>query len=255
MDPAPCQIAGFEFAAVLDRYVRPLERYENELYRPPDGGLSHLGYWEGPPDQGWMYEWRKLAGWGGGIHWGAYGLMWLAEAPGTEQPVIDPEAVAQGILDSMPREPVEIGLAPTPLEQNPDSIGLVGAPVWMWVADPETTTWGPLEESVTVGGVTVTVTTTVEQVQWDMGDGGSITCGTPGREYRVAYGVRDSPDCGYRYEHTSRDQPGTAYRVSATSTWTATWTATTGASGALDAEPLTSTVQVRIGERQTIEIG
>ncbi|WP_051425888.1 hypothetical protein [Jiangella gansuensis] len=181
--------------------------------------------------------------------------MWLADAPGTDQPVVDPEAVAQSILDGMERRPVEIGMAPAPLDADSDSMGLVGAPVWMWVADAGPTTWGPLEESATVGGVTVTVTARVEHVRWSMGDGAEITCTTPGEPYRTSYGVRDSPSCGHRYERTSRGQPGTAYEVSATTTWTAQWSASTGVSGALDAGSLTSTAHVRIGERQVIEVG
>lgn len=255
VNPAPCIKDGYEYAREIDRYIRAVDPQRNELYRPPHGALSHLGYWRGAPDEGWMYEWRKLAGWGGGIHWGAYGLMWLAEAPGTGQPVVDPEAVAQSILDGMERQPVEIGMAPAPLAVDSDSMGLVGAPVWMWVADPGPHTWGPVEESATVGGVTVTVTARAEHVRWSMGDGAEITCTTPGEPYRISYGVRDSPNCGHRYERTSRGQPGTAYDVSATTTWTAQWNASTGASGELEAGSLTSTAQVRIGERQVIEVG
>ncbi len=200
-----------------------------------------------------MYEWRKLNNWQP-TYWGDRGYVWLADGPG-EPPPVDPEEVAETILDGMDFEPVEIGLAPKPLEQNPESIGVVGAPVWMWVANEGPTTWGPLEESATVGGITVTVTASVDDIVWDMGDGGSRTCKTPGQEYHESFGVRDSPTCGYLYEHTSRDQPDTAYAVSATTNWSAEWSASTGASGELDVEPLTSTVHARIGERQAIEVG
>lgn len=254
VNPAPCRRAGFDFVKGLDRYIRRLDSHENELYQPPDGDLSHLGYWEGDPDEGWMYEWRKLAGWGSNIHWGSYGYIWLAEDP-TGAAAVDPAQVAQTILDGMSRDPVQIGLAPRPLEQNPDSMGVVGAPVWMWIANQRPTTWGPLEESATVGGITVTVTARVEDVVWDMGDGGSKRCTSPGHAYRESIGVRESPSCGYRYERTSRNEPGTAYAVSATTNWTAEWSASTGVSGTLDVEPLTSTVHARIGERQLIEVG
>lgn len=254
ISPAPCHIAGFTYNSEQDRYLRSLEPAENEQHRPPDGELSHLGYWTGPPDEGHMYEWRKLAGVPGRVHWSQYGYMWLPDGSG-EPPPVDLEEVAETILDGMDFEPVEIGLAPRPLEQDPDSIGVVGAPVWMWVANEGPTTWGPLEESATVGGITVTVTASVDDVVWNMGDGGSTTCGTPGQAYRETFGVRDSPSCGYMYEHTSRDQPDTAYAVSATTNWSAEWSASTGASGNLEVEPLTSTVHARIGERQAIEVG
>ncbi|MBB5790511.1 hypothetical protein [Jiangella mangrovi] len=247
--PAPCTIAGYEFSDALDRYLKRLSPAENELHRPPDGTLSHLGYWTGDPAEGWMFEWRKLAGVAGGIHWGDHGYMWLAEAPG-ETPVIvvDPEEVAQQILDGMSFEPLEVGLAPRPLETDPQSIGLVGAPVWMWVTNAGPTTWGPREESATVGGVTVTVTAEVDHVAWDMGDGTTVTCEEPGTPYEPSLGVRPSPSCGHAYTQTS-----SAYTVTATANWAATWTASTGAEGTLDPPDPATTATVRIGERQVIE--
>ncbi|WP_152690757.1 hypothetical protein [Jiangella alkaliphila] len=254
--PAPCSKDGYAYVAALDSYIRALEAHENELHRPPDGPLSHLGYWTGDPSEGWIYEWRKLAGVAGGIHWGDYGYMWLAEAPGEQQPaVVDPEAVAQQVLEGMTFEPLELGLAPRPLEQAPSSIGLVGAPVWMWVTNAGPTTWGPADESVTVGGVTVTVTAEVEDVTWEMGDGSAVTCDTPGDAYEAGLGVRPSPSCGHTYAQTSADEPGTAYAVTATANWTASWTASTGASGTLEPPRPATTGHVRIGERQVIETG
>ncbi len=254
--PAPCAVAGYEFDAALDRYLKRLLPAVNDLYRPPDGPLSHLGYWTGEPSEGWIYEWRKLAGVAGGIHWGDYGYMWLAEAPGEQQPVVvDPEAVAQQILEGMTFEPLELGLAPRPLEQAPASIGLVGAPVWMWVTNAGPTTWGPNEESVTVGGVTVAVTAEVEDVTWAMGDGSAVTCDTAGDPYGAGLGVRPSPSCGHIYTQTSADEPGTAYAVTATANRTASWTASTGVSGTLEPPRPATTGHVRIGERQVIETG
>jgi hypothetical protein len=255
---APCEVDGFIFNAELDRYLLPLAPVQNERYRPPDGDLSHLGYWAGPHDQGWMFEWRKLAAsWSVGSYaWGERGLIWLAEAPG-EQPVtvVDPEEVAQQILEGMAFEALEIGLAPRPLEDDPSSIGLVGAPVWMWVTNAGPTTWGPREESATVGGITVTVTAEVQSVTWDLGDGSTVTCDDPGDPYTPSLGVRPSPSCGHTYMQTSSDQPGTAYTVTATPDWTVTWTASTGAEGTLDPpSPAPSTsARLRIGERQVIE--
>lgn len=254
--PAPCTKDGYTYLVAHDAYVRTLETHENELHRPPGGQLSYLGYWTGDPAEGWIYEWRKLAGVADGIHWADYGFMWLAEAP-WEEPVVvvDPEEVAGQIFEGMTFEPVEIGLAPRPLEDDSQSIGLVGAPVWMWVTNAGPTTWGPIEESAAVGGVTVTVTAEVENVSWDMGDGTTVTCDDPGDPYEPSLGVRHSPSCGHTYQQTSGDQPGTAYTVTATANWTASWTASTGAEGTLDPPSRSTSTQVRIGERQVIETG
>ncbi|WP_053205024.1 hypothetical protein [Jiangella muralis] len=169
--------------------------------------------------------------------------------------MVDPEAVAQQILEGMTFEAPEVGLAPRPLEDQADSIGLVGAPVWMWVANAGPTTWGPNEEAATVGGVTVTVAAVVESVTWDMGDGERVRCGSAGEAYAPRLGVRASPSCGHVYTETSGDQPGTAYVVTATANWTATWTASTGAEGTLEPPRPAATAHVRIGERQVIETG
>lgn len=204
-----------------------------------------------------MHDWRKLsASWAVGSYaWGDRGYMWLADAPGEQPPVVDPEEVALQILHGMTFEPLELGLAPRPLEQEPDSIGLVGAPVWMWVTNAGPTTWGPVEEAITVGGVTVTVTAEVESVTWDMGDGARVTCETRGDVYEAGLGVRTSPSCGHVYEQTSAGRPGTAHTVTATANWTATWEASTGEGGVLEAPRPASTAHVRIGERQVIETG
>lgn len=256
--PAPCEKDGYIFNPELDRYLKALPAEDIDDWLPGGAfnrpGAQYYGVWQGSPDEGWIYEWRKLAGVAGGIHWGYYGFMWLAEAPG-EQPVIvvDPEQVAQEILDGMAFEPLEVGLAPRPLEHDADSIGLVGAPVWMWVTNAGPTTWGPIEESATVDGVTVTVTAEVENVTWDMGDGTTVTCEEPGDPYVPSLGVRPSPNCGHAYTQTSADQPRTAYTVTATASWTATWTASTGAEGTLEPPNPATTASVRIGERQVIE--
>ncbi|WP_172885531.1 hypothetical protein [Jiangella sp. DSM 45060] len=251
----PCEVYGFVFMPELDQYLRALAPAHNERYRPPDGDLSNLGYWAGSVSQGWMYEWRKLAGsWSlGSVAWGARGLMWLADAPGEQPVVVDPEAVAQQVLEGMTFEEPELGLAPRPVEEAPGSIGLVGAPVWMWVANPGPTTWGPVEESRTVGGVMVTVVAEVESVTWDMGDGRRVRCGSAGDVYAPRLGVRASPSCGHVYTQTSGDQPDAAYAVTATANWTATWTASTGAEGTLEPPRPAATAHVRIGERQVIE--
>lgn len=246
---APCRVGDYQFVAV------PYDCYIGDISSDvPAGDLR----WEGhAPGDGSVYRCIKLTavGDGGQPTWGSYRDFWSATFPGEPEIVVDPEAVAQQILEGMTFEPLELGLAPRPLEQAPASIGLVGAPVWMWVTNAGPTTWGPSEESVTVGGVTITVTAEVESVTWDMGDGSSVTCDTPGDAYEARLGVRPSPSCGHTYEQTSADQPGTAYAVTATANWTASWTASTGASGTLEPPRPATTGHVRIGERQVIETG
>ncbi|WP_166345708.1 hypothetical protein [Phytoactinopolyspora limicola] len=250
----PCRYGDYVFVTEYDGYLRRMSESEAEMFAP-DGTHGcdtclYPGVWENYPE-GWMYELARLAGFGYPPAWASRTPVWLPDGPGG--PPVDPAVLAREILDDMDLQPIEIGMAPATLSQNPGSMGLVGAPVWMWAVDPSPQTWGPLEESGSEQGVTVTVVAEVEHAEWDMGDGGSTTCSTPGQPYHEAMGVRDSPDCGYLYTRTSRDESDQAYTVTATTMWAASWEASTGESGTLDVDPLTSSASVRIGERQLIE--
>jgi hypothetical protein len=99
---------------------------------------------------------------------------------------------------------IDIGIVPEP---GADRMGLIGLPTWMWVNQPDAHTWGPITRSVSAGGVTATVTARVDRVVWDMGDGATVTCATPGTPYEDHYGNTDSPDCGHRYTRTSVGEP------------------------------------------------
>lgn len=245
----PCRIGDYLFVSA------PHDCYIGDISSDVPAGDPR---WEGHlPGDGSVYRCMKLTAVGQGDIpiWGHYRDFWAAEAPGEQQTiVVDPEELAQQVLGGVAFEALEVGLAPRPLGTDPHSIGLVGAPVWMWVTNAGPTTWGPIEESATAGGITVTVTAEVEDVTWDMGDNTAVTCDTPGHPYASKLGVRPSPSCGHTYTQTSADQAGTAYTVTATPNWTASWSASTGAEGTLDPpEPDATTARLRIGERQVIE--
>ena len=146
-------------------------------------------------------------------------------------------------------------IAPAPVSDNPDSMGLVGLPVWMW-ADQTAATWGPQTASASDGPVNVNVTARVDHVEWNMGDGTVVSCDQPGTPFDpTRYTVEDrSPDCGHTYLQTSNRQPDGLYAVTATSHWIAEWTDDTGQTGTIPFE-LTTTEQIRIGELQVIRSG
>ncbi|MGF1662559.1 MAG: hypothetical protein ACFCVG_08815 [Kineosporiaceae bacterium] len=163
--------------------------------------------------------------------------------------VVDPEVLARSAVESMGLRGVDIGMVPTP--DDPASIGLVGLPVWLWVAEPSPATWGPVSATASAGAGSVTATARVSRVEWSMGDGAVVTCPGPGTPYADSHGDAMSPDCGHRHTRASVDRPGQAYPVTATSAWEVTWTASTGAAGTIPLQ-LTSTAQVRIGELQVL---
>lgn len=171
---------------------------------------------------------------------GSY-LFWADTAPGV---VPDPRVLAQQAVTQMRLRAVTIGMAPDP---SPGSVGLVGLPIWLWVASPDQSTWGPNTKTASAGGYSVTATGKVTQVVWSMGDGGTVACTSTGTSYTDAFGMSASPDCGYRYT-----KQGT-YTVTATSYWTINWSGI-GESGVIN-QAYTSSVVVTIGELQTVVKG
>jgi len=141
---------------------------------------------------------------------------------------------------------IDIGIVPEP---GPTSVGLVGLPVWMWT-EQTANTWGPLTRTATAGGISITAAATVQRVDWDMGDGTTVTCTTPGTPYEDHHGDQMSPDCGYKYTQTSVGLPGNAYNITATSHWNVEWSGG-GASGQITVE-LTAETQIRVGELQVL---
>ena len=157
---------------------------------------------------------------------------------------LDPRALAQTAIESMELTPVSIGIVP---EDVPGSVGLVGMPVWLWAADPDQHSWGPITRTASAGGATVTATAKVKRMRWLMGDGEVVVCTGPGTVYEDRFGKTDSPTCGYTYS-----RQGT-YTVRAESQWSVAWSGM-GLSGTIPVT-LTDSTTVTIGELQVLTIG
>jgi hypothetical protein len=176
-----------------------------------------------------------------------YVQLWcvFSEADGTNWLVwrrraqTDPADVARSLLASIRLSPIRIGMVPF---DGRDSMGTVGTPVWMWVDEPDASTWGP--KSASDQGVSITAR--VSKVVWDMGNGDQVSCGK-GTEWRPKNGIDKSPTCGYIYEKQGR------YTITATTEWTATWTGL-GQSGSIPFT-LDSSRQLTVGEYQVIVTG
>lgn len=178
------------------------------------------------------------------------GQTWAPDATaagGAPVPTMTPAEAAAIVIRQMDLRGPTVGIVP---EDRPDRLGVVGMPVWMWVAQPGPTTYGPQTITGSAGGITITATAKVTGITWHMGDGAVVNCAGPGTPYQDSYGKRPSPDCGHMYSKTSRSQPGSRYRILADSHWQIDWTGG-GASGqqALDVEGETS---VAIGELQAL---
>lgn len=174
--------------------------------------------------------------------------FWSATTPPGSGAGPSPRAVAQIAIAKMKLSAIDIGIAPKP---GPNSVGLVGMPVWMWANAPNAHTFGPITESASAGGITITATGHVARVIWTMGDGATVACTSPGTPYEPSFGGRASPDCGHVYQRSSSDQPGQAYTVTATSYWVVSW-AGAGQSGTVQLNGLSHSTQIRIGEAQVL---
>lgn len=163
-----------------------------------------------------------------------------------EQPRMDPAEVAQRILKTLTVAPIDIRTVP---EDRPGRVGLIGLPTWMW-ANPSTRTTGPQSASACIGGTCVDLTMKVDRIEWNMGDGNTVTCRGPGTPYADRYGKQDSPTCGHRYTRTSLGRPNQRYTINATSYWVAHWEGG-GRSGNFYLDQ-TATSHLRIGELQVL---
>ncbi|GAB3769981.1 hypothetical protein FB382_001520 [Nocardioides ginsengisegetis] len=174
--------------------------------------------------------------------------LWAQDPPPNSGIGPTPQQVAQIAIDSMRLSAINIGIAPEP---GPNSIGLVGMPVWMWANNPDNHTYGPATASASAGGIRVTATARVEQITWDMGDGSEVVCRTPGTPYKPSFGNRRSPDCGHIYDKSSAHEPGGQYVVTATSDWVITWSGA-GQTGTIRLNGLSRSVAITVGEAQVL---
>lgn len=230
-ESVPCQDPQFGSFSNADGCY-----YQRLAEQPP----SSDPVWEGHYPQGAIYAVTcpGTAGTGGG--W-----TWRGTPPGGGgTPQVTPAQLAQQVVRRLGLRGAAIGTAPPP-----GVVGLVHAPVWLWTS-VSATTWGPVSETASVPGLSVTATARATRIVWQMGDGNSVTCTGPGTPYRASFGAVASPTCGHVYERASTGLPGGAFTVTATTTWEVAWTGG-GQSGTLTTTR-TSTSRLRIGELQVV---
>jgi hypothetical protein len=167
--------------------------------------------------------------------------FWSATSPAGPAAPPDPRVLALQAIATMRLRAIGIGIVP---EARPASVGIVGLPTWMWVADAGQHTWGPITRTASSAGYGVTATAKVQRVVWAMGDGRTVTCTKRGTPYADSFGKRASPDCGHTYT-----RQGT-YTVRATSYWRVTWTGI-GQNGTIPLD-FTRTAVITMGEAQVL---
>lgn len=168
-------------------------------------------------------------------------------AAGDQPPRPDPEAVAWSLLAKIQLKPVEPGVAPQPLERKPDALGFVGMPLWFWVRDPSPNTVGPITDSDTIDGYTVTISAKLDSLEWDLGDGTEPVRCRRWRAFNPAMMDRETPVVCGRQEGYQREGE---YTLRVTSHWKVSWRGV-GEQGVIDFDR-TTTRTLRIGEAQVL---
>ena len=230
--PVPCSAPEGYWSNGYNCYISPVTP------PPPAGDPSWQGH---DPGDGAVYNCYQP-------QTGLLITVWSQDTPPNSGAGPTPGQVAQLAVESMHLSAIEIGIAPKP---GPDSVGLVGMPVWMWAKNPSEKTVGPLTATASAGGITITATATLFRITWDMGDGTEVVCKTAGTPYDVSFGQKKSPDCGHTYTTTSGGEPDGSYTVTATSDWVITW-AGAGQTGTIRLNGLVRSTQITIGEAQVL---
>lgn len=139
--------------------------------------------------------------------------------------------------------------APT-IGMSPDGDHVTQLPSWLWIDRGQ---WSARDRTATAGPVSATVTATPVRVDWDMGNGDTVTCDGPGRVYERRFAGRpEATDCRYTYRHSSATRAGAPFTVVATVVWDVSWTGSDGAGGALGELTSTATRPVVVGEVQAL---
>jgi len=133
-----------------------------------------------------------------------------------------------------------------------DATQLVSLPIWLQVAP---SSWAPKSETVSAGGVSLTMNAVPVSAVWSMGDGTTVTCRGPGTPY-PAVKPKDpmaaSADCGHAYTAPSESLPQGSYPVSVTTHWKVTWSTTTGLSGNEPDLTAVASTRLRVAEVQAL---
>ena len=149
-------------------------------------------------------------------------------------------------MERMDLHAPNIGLWPHPLEELPNGYNYIGWNNWMWIKNPNPTTWGPITKTVTQSGHSITATAAVTHLTWEMGNGDTKTC-DKGIEH-PEHNTRNekSPSCGYIYHQTGN------YTISATAHWVIVWTGL-GQQGTIEMD-LTTQAHTKVVEVSAVNI-
>lgn len=157
--------------------------------------------------------------------------------------VINPGQVAQQLVEQAPFETANASIAPPP-----DYHTYISYKNWLWIPDDQ---WHDVSVSLTVAGATVTLTAAPTHVNWNMGNGESMSCVGAGRRWVTGMPENAVTNCSYTYG-SMEDPEGDKWTVSARIVYAVTWTCS-GRCGGQNSGDL-GTVEALAGESTTVTV-
>lgn len=221
--------------------------------QPPKGS----GAWEGN-DDGYILECTPYpcAQAGGDLtNCPGHSFYWSPDAPAPPGP--SAEELAQRAVAAMNLSMGQIGSTPPASNGDQNSVGTIGLPVWLWIANRAENTIGPITRSAGGGGLNVTATGTLDRVEWTLTSAngstvGAISCdgaNAPGTPYDGRNSAQPSPTCGFGADLNS--SPGNL-TLTGTAYWVVEWQSSNGQTGQIPFTAQPNSSQIRIGELQAL---
>ena len=171
------------------------------------------------------------------------------QSKGTVVWVADREPVDPLVLARRAQDRVAVPEPAVHLNPAADRNQVVNLPTLLWI---DASQWQPVTASASAGGVTATVAARPVGVEWDMGNGDTLTCPGPGTPYQDGTPTTEAA-CQYTYRRSSASVPGGAFTVTATTVWEVAWDADGAAGGgSLGTSRRSTSFPVRVAEIQAV---
>ena len=120
-----------------------------------------------------------------------------------------------------------------PADTHPQGLAFVQIETYFWV-DQTVGQWAPVSATVSLRGLSLTLTATPQQLVIDTGDGNVTTCDGAPPPYPASMPDDFPEGCGHTYTNSSAMAAnGETFPVTGTIVWTTAWTASNGESGTL----------------------
>ncbi|MGH3373276.1 MAG: hypothetical protein ACRDP6_00915 [Actinoallomurus sp.] len=167
-----------------------------------------------------------------------------------------PQQVTAGQLAMVARAALLLTPPKTKMNPAPPRRSYVGLATWVWAAPEKKTR--QVTASLPELGLSATVTATRGGLQLSPGTGDGSRyelhppggmCPGLGGPYK---GADRTPSCGVTYQQSSADLPNRTYAFTASFTWTVTWMGSDGTGGAMAPGTFGDTVNIPVGEVQSV---